>query len=566
MNRKYLILILTLLSISFSVEAADNLRERVYISTDRDIYVAGDVLWCSAYCLDVNTGKLSDFSGIAYFEIHSGDAMVQSGKIAVSDGRGCGKINLLNTIPTGNYKLIAYTSHSRNELGYDYDMSARTISIFNTLSTARVDNGVEVVEDEAYSSSRSEESGEYDSTISMDIRPEESHNGYFPVRIKNNGTEPVSLNICIRHIDGIASPVNGGIAGFISGVHNLKGIKPAFADDIIPEYEGEIISAHVAGIDDSSIAALSGKYAFFSTPEETPSIYSSTIRDDGTVDFFTDNIYGDKDAFLEIEGLSKDQVCHLELESPFVNAQVRAADKLTICKGMAEDLERRSASMQISQYFDTDTLFEFLPFRKINLFDDRAISYRLDDYTRFPVMEELFIEYIKEARIIRDGGSRQIQVRIRESGEALYVNDKSLMMVDGIPVHDHEKILEYDPLLVERIDIYPSTYFFGIRSFTGVINFVTYKRNLPSMSFEDNVRIVSFQGTAFPQAFTCSNVTNFYPDYRQTLYWHPLIELKPGASIEFKCKLPLYKGNFELFFEGISNNGTAVSGRRNFLL
>ena len=45
---------------------AEPRRERVYISTDKEVYVAGDAVWLSAWCLDAGNGRLSDFSKIAY--------------------------------------------------------------------------------------------------------------------------------------------------------------------------------------------------------------------------------------------------------------------------------------------------------------------------------------------------------------------------------------------------------------------------------------------------------------------------------------------------------------------
>ena len=135
----------------------------------------------------------------------------------------------------------------------------------------------------------------------------------------------------------------------------------------------------------------------------------------------------------------------------------------------------------------------------------------------------------------------------------------ALLMMDGVPVLDHEKILSYDPLLVKRIDIYPDSYFVGIRGFSGIVNFVTYKGTLPSMAFEDNVRIVDFQGTSFPLAYTCEGVGKDYPDYRQTLLWHPLLELEPGESMEIDCKMPVYSGRFEAVAEGLTASGGPVS-------
>ena len=87
--------ILTLLLFSLlplpGLLGAKPLRERVYISTDREVYVAGDAVWLSAWCVDAGTGRLSDFSKTAYVEVHSPSGMVQTAKIALDGGRGAGR-------------------------------------------------------------------------------------------------------------------------------------------------------------------------------------------------------------------------------------------------------------------------------------------------------------------------------------------------------------------------------------------------------------------------------------------------------------------------------------------
>jgi hypothetical protein len=197
------------------------------------------------------------------------------------------------------------------------------------------------------------------------------------------------------------------------------------------------------------------------------------------------------------------------------------------------------------------------------IFDPRdCTSYLLDDYTRFPVMEELFIEFIPELRVRRVNGERQLQVRMSDQLNNYYFpSGEALVLLDGIPVLDHAKILAYDPLLVQRIDIYNNAFIMGIRGFSGVVNFVTYKGNLPSMQFADNVRIVDFQGCSLPLAYTCEGVGADYPDYRQTLYWHPLLTLGPGESLSVECKTPAYSGRFEVVAEGLNAAGGAVSAR-----
>ena len=165
-------------------------------------------------------------------------------------------------------------------------------------------------------------------------------------------------------------------------------------------------------------------------------------------------------------------------------------------------------------------------------------------------------------RIRRVNGRRELQVAMSDLlGGFYFPSGNALVLLDGVPVLDHEKLFAYDPLLVQRIDIYSDEYIVGIRSFSGIVNFVTYKGTLPSMRFADNVRIVDFQGCSLPLAYTSAGVDSEYPDYRQTLYWHPMLTLAPGESITLECKTPAYSGRFEVVAEGLTEQGEAVSAR-----
>jgi hypothetical protein len=296
------------------------------------------------------------------------------------------------------------------------------------------------------------------------------------------------------------------------------------------------------------------KYAVISSPGLGENIYTDLIGADGTATFFTSNIYGDQELFLEIENLDRSNICHLELISPFLNLPAGDFEPLRIHPDWASALELRGLGMQLEKNFDADTLYTRLPARMHVLFDQRDCkSYILDDYTRFQLMEEVFIEFIPEIRVRNVDRKKDIQVwTVSALGGYVFQSGRTLVLMDGVPVLDHEKILQYDPMLVKRIDIYPHTYFFGVRSFSGVVNLVTYKGTLPSMEFADNVRIQDFQGCSLPLAYTCSSVGGDYPDYRQTIYWHPMLTLAPGERVEVECKTPAYGGRFEVVAEGLT--------------
>ena len=548
------ILILVLLTLSaVALDGQARIRERVYVTTDREVYVAGDAVWLSAFCIDAATGRLSSFSKTAYVEVHSVSGMVQTSKIALDGGRGGGRLTLPNTLPTGNYKLIAYTALGASEEGFDASVGARTLSVFNTISNERVEGGVQVVAD-APAAAATPQTG----TLAVQASAGR-------LRVSNSGSETVCFSLSVRHDDGIPAPQGTRISDFVGAMRALpapRGFDPA----VVPEYEGEIIRARVTGTDADGIRAVQDKFAFISSPGEGSDIYTASIGEGGYVTFFTSNIYGEQEMFLEIEDPDPDNICHLEIISPFLNLDTGEIPSLALCSDYGKALELRSLGMQLERNFNADTLYSAIPIKEYDTFDVQSRkSYILDDYTRFPVMEELFIEFIPEIRTRQTGGKREIQLLAADSrGDYGFKRGEALVLLDGVPVLDHDKILSYDPLLVKRIDIYPDSYFIGIRGFSGIVNFVTYKGTLPSMAFEDNVRIVDFQGTSYPLAYTCEGVGKDYPDYRQTIFWHPLLTLGPGESLELECKMPVYPGRFEAFVEGLAEDGSPVSASASF--
>lgn len=535
-----------------SLFGAEPIRERVYIATDREVYVAGDAVWVSAWCVDAGSGELSSFSKTAYVEIHSATGMVQTGKIALDKGRGAGRLVLPSTLPTGPYKLIAYTQLGASELDYDPLPGARTLAIYNTFSAERVPGGVEVADEVP-------QVAEVPSVGNLQISSASSTSGHRRITLANNGTEPVSFSLSVHHDDGIPAPAGAHIADFVREVGALPAAR-GFDRSVIPEYEGEIIRARVTGTDAAGVKAVTDKYAVISSPGQGENTYTDLIVADGTATFFTSNIYGEQELFLEIENVDRSNVCHLELVSPFRNLPVGRMEPLQIHESWASALELRGLGMQLEKSFDADTLYAALPARTHRLFDERDCKqYNLDDYTRFQLMEEVFIEFIPEVRVRTVDKKKDIQVwTVSALGGYYFQNGRTLVLMDGVPVLDHEKILSYDPMLVKRIEVYTDIYYFGARSYAGVVNFVTYKGTLPSMEFADNVRVVDFQGCSLPLAYTCEGVGEDYPDYRQTIYWHPLLTLAPGEHVELDCKTPAYTGRFQVVAEGLTPSGAPV--------
>lgn len=557
--KKTTLTIVCILMTLCSALAGDHVVERTYVSTDRDVYVAGDALWCSAFCLDANHGNLySDMSSVVYLELHSAEGFAAGARLALIDGRGAGKLMLPATLPTGNYRLIAYTAQNKGEQGYDYEgIASKTISVFNVFTKDRVKDGVEVVSDAEYKESVKNAPAPQCGNMALSVGPSAGKSAVIPITLTNKGAG-ASVSVAVYHEDGIAGNANPTIENFISasevGDRN-------FSKDFIPDYEGEVVKGRITGFSADKLAGLAGKFAFISVPSEKSDVYAAVIKDSGDLNFYTCNIYGTKDMICEIEGIDSTLNCHLELKSPYVEAGIAAPSRLKMAPAISDALLRRSSSMQIEKQFASDTLFEYLPVRENMLFTGKAVQYILDDYTRFPVMEEVFIEFIEEIKARRTDGKADIRVRLDNyAGLVSFSKATALMMLDGVPVFDHSKILAYDPLLVESVNIYPAPHYIGARQFDGLVNFVTYKKNLPDFKFSNNARVINYQGVSYPEAYTCLSTGGNagYPDYRQTALWQPIVNVAAGESVTLNCKIPAYAGRFAVVVEGLAADGTPI--------
>ena len=86
----------------------------VYLSSDKDIYIAGENLWYNAFILDAQTVELSEQDHILYLQLVNTetDSTVWKEMYPVVHGTSSGHVYLAPALPAGKYMLRAYTAHS----------------------------------------------------------------------------------------------------------------------------------------------------------------------------------------------------------------------------------------------------------------------------------------------------------------------------------------------------------------------------------------------------------------------------------------------------------------------
>ena len=545
------ILFCAFLMLAAGFSAAAGLVERTYVCTDRHSYVAGEDVFCSVFCFDGGSGSLSDFSSVAYVELISPEGSAVRVKMALQDGRGAGRLRLPSTLPTGNYRLIAYTALNRNEEDMDYFRGSRVISVYNTLSASR--QGSVVPDGDSATAAVEGKDRPYGVAAPVGLVMEQRGDSLF---LRNSGTECLDFCLSLSISDALPDPEGPGLADFLEARSGDRTTLRTDAKLSIPEYEGEIVSIRVP-------AMYSGVTAVLSGPGLRNDIYSSTVDSTGLVSFYTGNIYGDRDLVFELNSRDVNDDFSLEVLSPFASPELDrdGVPELHLNGSVAEDLKRRSVAMQISRHFGIDEYMDSLQLRPDLLFNGGAMTvYEMDDYTRFPTMRETIVEYVREVHIRRQDGEPVLKIVPGKSFESYssMLGGNALVLVDGVPVSEHGRVLDLNPALLRRICIYPYDVSTGSCIYSGVVNFISFRGDMAGLQFPGRVRILDFHGVTFPVTVGAAEEDSLSPDYRYTRMWQPLLHLEAGEELE----LPLGKCGAEelrLELEGVVGRSVAFS-------
>ena len=114
----------------FNTYQQNNLQEKLYIHTDKEQYLVGEICWFKIYNVDAFFNTPLSISKVAYVEIlDKSNKPVLQGKIPMQEGTGNGSFFLPTTLTSGKYTLRAYTNWMKNVgAGYFFE---KTITIIN---------------------------------------------------------------------------------------------------------------------------------------------------------------------------------------------------------------------------------------------------------------------------------------------------------------------------------------------------------------------------------------------------------------------------------------------------
>jgi hypothetical protein len=136
-----------------------------------------------------------------------------------------------------------------------------------------------------------------------------------------------------------------------------------------------------------------------------------------------------------------------------------------------------------------------------------------------------------------------------------------LVIVDGIPIYDINKVLEIRSSDIERIEVLNTRYFVYDIIIEGIINIVSKKGDLSVLEFDRSVFRQEFDGLHDGHKFNFPNYSidalksSRLPDFRNTLYWNPDVrtDRDGNAAIEFYTSDET--GEYTVIVEGFTSDG-----------
>ena len=406
----------------------------VQVQTDRTWYLAGEAMKVS----------VTDESAlIAYAELCDTQGLAAGVVISVKGGKGTGILELPSDLHSGYYVLSVYTRHNAK-------VDQQLVAVINPLRKS-IDDDIEWVK---LSDSES------DSFASPEITPDNSFQ-----------LPPVTIPVSER------------------------------------ETEGHIIKARVKNVYDGQTFKGSQICPSLSIVGKQIHYFEGKMVNDSIAVFYTFGIHGKQP--LVLSAMSSTGISlPIEMITPFATLIPEKLPHL-VFHYKRDEVEARSLDMQrhqiaitpakrelkLGDYAD-DTAVEGVPLDyDETVFGNKPdMTYNLDEYRQFFTIREVLLEYVMYVKKEKIDGVQRLIVR---KGEELY-NDilPTLVLIDGMPVNDVERLLNYDARRIHYINIYAGHFTFGVGIYNGILSFITRSGRLTNYPTEPNVQYLVYE---FPE-------------------------------------------------------------------
>ena len=237
---------------------------------------------------------------------------------------------------------------------------------------------------------------------------------------------------------------------------------------------------------------------------------------------------------------------------------------LELKESMRPFIENRMFNSRVTNRFigDNTKSFETIERDTSDFYGKPDVVFQLDDYVRFPNMEEVISEIIPQLRVKKN--KEEMILQVLNTPYKTFFEQEALVLLDGIPVNNSKVIIDADPLQIKSIEIVARKYMQGNADFNGIVHFKTYRGDLANIqlnNIEANFKLNGIQELATYQNADHARQKDRLPDMRNLLWRDVNI-----SSEQIKSGLKYYtsdiEGSFKIIARGLNANKEMVTGEK----
>jgi len=541
--------------------------EKIFLHTDRDIYIAGDNMFYTAY-LQSNPGQTSKYLYLVLRDFNSVHAAEL--RLEIINGRAFGNLSLSDTLKTGIYQIICYTNCMRNNPVETY--FSKEILIAN-----RFDETMEhVSESEGAAISDSAKVDDTENILIILDKKEYKPDEKITFAINGTGLSENSeayLSVAVSElIPGISpgrdiseyfgdkeyatdqSSKTGASCKYFSEIHGT-----AFQGRIVFSSEFNVLS------DSAALRQLSdfNKYTILvSTPDSIVNMQFTKTDSSGSFRLLLNRFYDGRELIIR----TKENVdATIITDNKFMIESNFIPSKSFSISGIKEALFRSSKIAQVRKVYNVREVIKtervFSPSTSVPQLYYNSKPIYPADYVPLSDFSEISKEIIPALRI------RKTRDRyVAEYPGLQYLSPEGsepAIFLDGVPIDDINQIITMGSDQISRIESLPAIRYFGDVTFSGILSVFSRDNRISKIKFNNNVlrmNALSSQPYTRPHAFDRGMTNIHYPDLRQLLLWEPEIILKKNEEKQMELYASDIEGLFRIDIQGITTEGKPVHG------
>ena len=564
-------------------ELASRISERLVVSTDRSLYIAGETVRFRADRIITGADEVRSWSSVIYVELtDAAGKTVSAAKFPLREGYSTGSVPVPPGTLTGNYMLKCYTRWMRNEGPGCFSYTGlKIIQPFRK----------EVVRNGTHSGDSRQDSMVHwlPDTLSCKVTAEQRGT---TDQMKISVTVPAiaegEIRGCLTVVPRGAEPelIGSDMTPFpVAG----SGASPDIQQiNFLPDRgQGLSLTGSVVNEQDELVPLLPLRFSLLG---ERPDFFATVTDSRGRFAIQIPAGEGDMELFVSPRSRSGESL-QVRIDQDFDRSPpVVEPPVFSLPESQRELAGRMALNQQLEEAFlsghdhrekaDSAVSGEgrvtdpsdpsHVPFYGTPMF-----SLDMDDYVELPLLEEVFINLVPMVQVVRK--KKQTRLEILSDNPAMDYYSP-LLLIDHIPIQDHADVMGLPPGEISRIDVIHDVYVKGSLAFGGVISIFSRKGDMAGIDLPRGAYFFDFTGfkstrggttITAPASFSDQRSGSRIPDTRNTVLWVPDLTFreKPGKAEKtavITCAGPVKKGGYVVLFRGVDSFGRIYEARSRF--